>query len=420
MPIENPYRGGLGGGSAARSSVGIQILTSSPPTIILISHLFNLSPGQPINHKICTKNTLFRMLLYVGGLSVALLLIIHTMGHKKAEHILSENDGKTYASKDHLLLRGVYRERKNKEAINVQETTLSDSQKSKSFVDIRKTNVSAREEMVQTAMATSVNTVAPTVKPSHKPTVQPTFRPSHSPTSFLDKNSNDMESNKSNINGNSVKYADNSQEIKMPLTHLTPIDSRPDEVSLKDHHEGEHEMPLTHATPHDREEITTTLSSARGESTSASLTPLKATKKSSTSNIVNSQAAPLGRIQSSSEGQNKYDLKVYDKSKSRKPAVVVTPTEKPLGTCKDGNNPFTSVPPDAFTPPQEANDQILKEWASAVHEATNRISRLQVGGKILREEAAKEAKKLDELRLKLFCPIVDNKRSNDSKNEVSK
>ena len=349
--------------------------------------------------------TLLRISLYIGGLGILVLLAVRKIEHSRAEEWLNGSNGLETANKDHLLLRGVYQERireiESKTDRGGSGSIIDERQKKQHLIKNSDTDIPSRSELrdmgennvkalVETERPTYKPTYWPTYQPTCLPTFQPTFRPTYLPTPSPTPVSHKVSS--------SAKHVEKSrEEIEMPLSHMTPHNKH-DEVTLADHHEGVHEMPLTHATPHDREEVAVAIST-----NTKKMQPLASSSSSNGSmkNTVHSSGSP----QSSSVGINKYDLKVYTKNKA---AAVVTQSKQLSYTCKGGVNPFKNVPPDAFTPPREANDEVLKKWATAVHEVTTKISRLQVGGQKLREAASIEAKKLDELRLTLFCPIIDN------------
>jgi len=364
------------------------------------------SAVRPTNTRMCTMYTLLRISLYIGGLGILVLLAVRKIEHTRAEKWLSGSNGMETANKDHLLLRGVYQERisetQSKTDRGGSGPIIDERQKKQHLMKNSVTDIPSRSELRDMGEnnVNALETERPTYKPTYKPTFQPTFQPAFQPT-FLPTSSPTPVSHK---DSNSAKHEEKSrEEIEMPLSHITPHDNKHDEVALTDHHEGVHEMPLTHATPHDREEAAVAIST-----NTKKMQPLASSSSSNESmkNTVHRSKTPtLGIPQSSSVGINKYDLKVYTKNKA---TSVVTQSKQSSYTCKGGVNPFKNVPPDAFTPPREANDEVLKQWAAAVHEVTTKISRLQVGGQKLREAASIEAKKLDELRLTLFCPIIDN------------
>ena len=331
-----------------------------------------------------------------------MLLAVRKMEHNRAEELFAGAE-KTSSVKDHLLLRGVYQERRSEE--RTKAGTL-DRKIPKHLIEksiVNEPNLSVLRETEGNRVASTVSTNAPTArsttKPSCSPTIKPTFQPTAAPTSAI----NEASRSSSSSSSSSIH-----KEVEMPLSHVTPQEDKLNEGPSADHHQGEHEMPLSHATPHDRHEETNAATAiAKSSSKSSSTSTMIETTKGKVDKSTN--APPLGLPQSSSTGQNKYDLKVYKENRQNKAAFVAAQAgTQPSYTCKGGNNPFKGVPPDAFTPPAQSNDEILRKWAAAVREATTRISRLQVGGKLLREAAGKEAAALDELRLKLFCPIIDD------------
>lgn len=402
MPIENPYRAGLGGAPSVATST-----------------------ARPTSARMCTMYTLLRITLYIGGIGIFVLLAIRKLEHNRAEELLSRSDRMRSTNKDHLLLRGVYQERSNEVEIktNAQEMAIpTDRQRIKqhlieknivdrpSLSELQETN---ENNVNNTPALTAAPTESPTNKPTVHPTLHPTLHPTQSPTLAPSETSSISKSDSSN-SGSNMKHVENSHmEVEMPSSHLTPHENKHDEVTMADHHEGVHEMPLTHATPHDREVMNEKTSSTKIDQLKP---PVLSSSSEETVNVKttvpNPKTPSLGMPQSSSVGINKYDLKIYKENKNNRAPIVMAQSTQPSYTCKDGNNPFKSVPPDAFTPPKETNDEILREWAAAVHEVTTKISRLQVGGQKLREAASKEAQVLDKLRLKLFCPIIDNHPAN--------
>jgi hypothetical protein len=79
---------------------------------------------------------------------------------------------------------------------------------------------------------------------------------------------------------------------------------------------------------------------------------------------------------------------------------------KPRIACSSDSDPFEGIPVEQF----EAFDGVpaanAARWKKAVGEMRERVHRLKVGGKKLKEEIGKELSKLHALRLELFCPYL--------------
>ena len=210
MPIENPYRSGLSATSSTASNVGAQFISLfykvyislvSKHSILLL-YLFLDLLAHPINARTCNMYTVFRLCLYVGGLSILVLLAVRKMEHNRAEELFAGAE-KTSSVKDHLLLRGVYQERRSEES--TKAGTL-DRKIPKHLIEksiVNEPNLSVLRETEGNRVASTVSTNAPTArsttKPSCSPTIKPTFQPTAAPTSAINEASRSSSSSSSSV-----------------------------------------------------------------------------------------------------------------------------------------------------------------------------------------------------------------------------
>lgn len=71
-----------------------------------------------------------------------------------------------------------------------------------------------------------------------------------------------------------------------------------------------------------------------------------------------------------------------------------------------GLDPFKNIPVDSYTPPLKSSIESIHTWEDEVKSMMLELSKMKVGGSILREYMRKEVRRLQELRFKLFCQYV--------------
>jgi hypothetical protein len=71
--------------------------------------------------------------------------------------------------------------------------------------------------------------------------------------------------------------------------------------------------------------------------------------------------------------------------------------------CKGQVDPFEKIPVDRFTPPKDAPFEAVTAWKKKMNEFLTSVSKLKIGGDLLREKLTNDVTDLKVLRFKLFC-----------------
>jgi hypothetical protein len=71
--------------------------------------------------------------------------------------------------------------------------------------------------------------------------------------------------------------------------------------------------------------------------------------------------------------------------------------------CKGQVDPFEKIPVDRFTPPKDAPFEAVTAWKKKMNEFLTSVSKMKIGGDLLREKLTNDVTDLKVLRFKLFC-----------------
>jgi len=79
--------------------------------------------------------------------------------------------------------------------------------------------------------------------------------------------------------------------------------------------------------------------------------------------------------------------------------------------CKTQIDPFKDMPVENFVPPKGADLKDVMMWEDTVADLKERIRKMKVGGKTLRDTIRKEVRALQLLRFQTFCKYIPSSRA---------
>lgn len=311
-----------------------------------------------------------------------------------------------------------------------------------------------------------VSTAAPTISPSHLPTLEPTIPPTQSPTisptskpvqeaapkdtqSFTDqkhkidthvpisiltekKADHPVEVAKKvekfidliekENNGTSLlQKIDKSKAAEVDPIYLHHFHDHPSTPEEADHEHDEQDHGINDLKQKLMERLHNKIKNKPKDSTIGVHINLNhSVAASSTENIkapssitptqhpVNYEAVVLHTEHHENENKvTAFDLPSSLLSRMKNNTAAHT-TEKPvhkvkIDYCKGQIDPFEKIPVDRFTPPKDAPFEAVTVWRKKMNEFMLTISKLKIGGSLLREKLANDVTELKILRFKLFC-----------------
>lgn len=116
-------------------------------------------------------------------------------------------------------------------------------------------------------------------------------------------------------------------------------------------------------------------------------------------------------ISSIKKSSTAYDLPsdIIERLKNHKSQETDSVRGKDAGKidyCKSQTDPFEKVQIDRFIPPKDAPFEEVARWNKRIKEFVKSISKMKIGGNVLREKLEGEVAELKILRFKMFCKYL--------------
>jgi hypothetical protein len=232
-------------------------------------------------------------------------------------------------------------------------------------------------------------------------------------------NKNDINNNNNNNNNNEILSKDYlSIDVKndIPVNNLNKIDNNDNNENRKDQNDINTEIKIIEKNIVDEKKIL--LLSNKNKSSSSIIevfdnNAVDEEKKISISieniNTINNQLflTKNSNINNNNNNNKNNELKSFENETKKEKINKTENLEiKKINYCEGNVDPFKKETVQNFKPPKKANFAAVTEWNDALETMIKNISKLKIGGEILRKTIKDEVKKLEILRFNLFCMYV--------------